>query len=133
MKRRFAMLFALFVLPLSANAQTAMSPDALLGVWQTGARNGSWGIVQFAPCGDSFCGTLTGGGGQNVNPQYFGTVLVRDMRWDGSEFSGGTLLDVETGRVYQARLRFRGPNALRVSGCVLGGVICGGQTWARVE
>ena len=121
------------LLPLCATAQQPGPPHPLDGVWQTGARNGSWGIVRFAPCGAAYCGTLTGGGGANVDPQYFGTVLVRDMVWDGSAFTGGTLEDVENGAIYRARLRFRGPDRLRVSGCILGGVICGGQTWTRLE
>lgn len=131
-------LFALFVLllglgwPLVAVAQSN-PPHALDGVWRTGERNGSWGFVTFAPCGTAYCGTLTGGGGQRVDPQYFGTVLVTDMRWTGAGFTGGELLDVETGQIYRSRMRFRGPDRLRVSGCVMGGLICGGQTWVRIE
>ncbi|GAB5448884.1 DUF2147 domain-containing protein [Gymnodinialimonas sp.] len=125
-------LFALLLcLPSMALSQSAQPPYALDGLWQTGARGGSWGYVRFAPCGAAYCGTLVDGGGQNVNPQYFGTVLVTGMQWTGSEFDGGRLLDVETGRVYISRMRFRGANSLRISGCVLGGLICGGQTWTR--
>jgi uncharacterized protein (DUF2147 family) len=87
----------------------------------------------MAPCGDAYCGTLTGGGGADVEVQYFGTVLITDMRWNGTEYAGGQILDVETGQVYLSRLRFSGPNRLRVSGCVLGGLICGGQVWARID
>lgn len=120
-------------LPAMAYSQTAQPPHALEGLWQTGARNGSWGYVRFAPCGAAYCGTLVDGGGQNVNPQYFGTVMVTDMQWSGAEFTGGSLLDVETGRVYLSRMRFRDANQLRISGCVLGGLICGGQNWTRVQ
>lgn len=131
MIRLFAVLA--LCLPMLAHAQTATPPHPLEGIWQTGERRGSWGIVRFAPCGAAYCGTLIDGGGRDVNPQYFGTVLVTDMIWDGEQFSGGTLLDVENGRVYLSRLRFRGADQLRVSGCVLGGVICGGQTWTRLR
>lgn len=132
------MIRALFVtlclcFPALALAQTGGPGTAVEGVWQTGARDGSWGFVRFDPCGDAVCGTLIGGGGRNVDPQFFGTVMVSDMRWDGTEFTGGQLLDVETGRVYLSRMRLVGPDQLRVSGCVLGGLICGGQTWTRVE
>jgi uncharacterized protein (DUF2147 family) len=125
-------LLLLLTLPFTAHAQSG-PPHDIEGVWQTGARDGSWGYVRFAPCGDAICGTLIGGGGVNVDPQYFGTVMVNDMRWDGTEFTDGTLLDVENGRTYLSNMRFRSADRLRVSGCVLGGIICGGQTWARVE
>ncbi|MEX3017562.1 DUF2147 domain-containing protein [Gymnodinialimonas hymeniacidonis] len=133
MKHLLVLIMLLLLPTQNAIAQTASPPHALDGVWQTGARDGSWGFVRFAQCGGHYCGTLVGGGGANVNSEYFGTVLVQGMQWDGSQFAGGTLLDVENGRVYQSRLRFRGANQLRVSGCVFGGVICGGQTWNRVD
>lgn len=130
MIRPFAILMA--CLASQAAAQSG-PPHAIEGVWQTGARGGSFGFVRFAPCGDAICGTLIGGGGENVDPSYFGTIMVTDMRWDGSEYTGGSLLDVESGRVYISNMRFRSPDQLRVAGCVLGGVLCGGQTWVRVE
>lgn len=133
MKQRFLFAMLWVVLPFSALAQSSQPPHALDGVWQTGARDGSWGFVRFAPCGTAYCGTLIGGGGQDVNEAFFGTIMVTDMRWTGSEFTDGQLLDVENDRVYLSRMRFEGADRLRVSGCVLGGLICGGQTWARIE
>ncbi|WP_224816100.1 DUF2147 domain-containing protein [Hasllibacter sp. MH4015] len=131
--RCLAIFLSLLFAPAAALGQSQAPPHDLNGVWQTGARGGSWGYVRFAPCGPAFCGTLIGGGGANVQSQYFGTVLVTGMQWTGGEFAGGELLDVENGRVYLSRMRFRGPDELRVSGCVLGGLVCGGQTWRRVE
>lgn len=131
---RFVTAFVVcLAMPVTALGQSGGPPHVLDGTWQTGARDGSWGYVTFAPCGTAYCGTLTGGGGAQVNPQFFGTVLVQDMRWTGDAFEGGSLLDVETGRVYLSRMRFRGADHLRVTGCVLGGLICGGQTWTRIE
>jgi uncharacterized protein (DUF2147 family) len=115
--------------PLPSAAQGA---NDLVGLWQTGARDGSWGYVRIAPCGGLYCGTLEGGGGARVDPGYFGTRMIVGMAWDGSGFSGGRLLDVERNQWYAARIRFRGPDRIRVSGCVLAGILCGGQTWHRI-
>lgn len=133
MRTALALLFVSCVLPSFGYAQSSQSPYELDGVWQTQARDGSWGFIRFAPCADAYCGTLVGGGGADVDPQYFGTTIVSNMRWTGEEFTGGRLLDVETGRVYRSRMAFRSADQLAVSGCVLGGLICGGQTWTRVE
>lgn len=133
MMRYLLSVLLLLCWPLVTFGQTNGPPHRLDGVWQTEARDGSWGYVTMAPCGDAYCGTLTGGSGTHVDTQYFGTVMITHMRWTGSEYSGGQLLDVETRRVYQSRLRFLGPDRLQVSGCVLGGLICGGQVWARIE
>lgn len=47
--------------------------------------------------------------------------------WDGQVYNP------KDGRVYRARMRLSPPNALRIEGCVLGGLICDGETWSRVE
>ena len=47
-------------------------------------------------------------------------------RWDGQVYNA------RNGKTYNANLRLVGDNALRIQGCVLGGVICGAQQWTRV-
>jgi uncharacterized protein (DUF2147 family) len=48
-------------------------------------------------------------------------------RWDGR------IYNARNGQTYNAHLTMRGDNSLRVEGCVLGGVFCGGQQWTRVS
>lgn len=120
-------------LPMTALAESNRAAPSLDGVWQTGARDGSWGYVTFGPCGSAVCGTLVGGGGDNVQTQHFGRVIITGMQWTGTQFAGGQVTDVEKGHVYRAKMRLQDDGSLRVSGCVLGGLICAGQTWVRVE
>lgn len=109
----------------------AFAGDPVLGTWRTGPRNGSWGIVRMQLCGKKVCGFLVGGGGRNVDKRYFGTQIVRDMTPDGRQYAGGQIFDAERGHWYIARMRLDAPDRLTVKGCVLGGVICGGQVWKR--
>jgi uncharacterized protein (DUF2147 family) len=48
-------------------------------------------------------------------------------RWEGQ------IYNAVSGQTYNANVRMLGDNALRVEGCVLGGVFCGGQRWTRVN
>ena len=50
---------------------------------------------------------------------------------DGS-YAGGTITDPQAGRTYRAKMALAG-DALKVSGCVAGGLLCRSQTWARVR
>jgi uncharacterized protein (DUF2147 family) len=45
----------------------------------------------------------------------------------------GRIHDPNSGRNYDSTMEMRGPNALRVQGCAMGGMFCGGQTWKRVS
>ena len=47
-------------------------------------------------------------------------------RWDGQ------IYNAQNGQTYKANVRMVGDNTLRVEGCVMGGVFCGGQRWTRV-
>jgi uncharacterized protein (DUF2147 family) len=48
-------------------------------------------------------------------------------RWDGQVYNA------QNGKTYDANVRMVGEDRLRIQGCVLGGVFCGGQQWTRVE
>lgn len=119
--------------PGMALAQDTPKADDILGLWRTGERNGSWGYVRFERCGAAYCGSLIGGGGKTVNKSYFGTRIVRGMTWEKTRFTGGRVLDVERGVWYRAKFEFRGKTRALLYGCVLGGAICGSQTWRRVS
>ncbi len=122
---------ALLAVLLVLLAVPARADDPAFGLWRTGARDGSWGIVEMQACGTKLCGILVGGGGRHVDKRYFGTVIVRDMTRAGSDYYGGQIFDAERGQWYISKMRLDGPDRLTVKGCVLGGLICGGQVWER--
>jgi uncharacterized protein (DUF2147 family) len=65
-------------------------------------------------------------------PDVTGRVIIRDMAESGGRWSGGTVWAPDEDRTYRARLTLQA-NGLRVEGCVLGGIICRGQTWTRID
>ena len=49
-----------------------------------------------------------------------------DQQWDGEVYNA------EDGKTYTSNISLQGPDVLRIEGCVLGGLLCGGQNWTRV-
>jgi uncharacterized protein (DUF2147 family) len=45
----------------------------------------------------------------------------------------GQIYNAMSGQTYDANIRLANPDVLHLEGCVLGGLFCGGQNWARVK
>lgn len=65
------------------------------------------------------------------NTPIVGLEIIRDMKADGSEFSGGTILDPENGKIYTSKMWLEGADVLKVRGYV--GFFFRTQTWNRVK
>ena len=100
----------------AAPVQPATTP---LGVWNT-EKNG--GMVRIEQCGQNLCG--------NAVPN--GEKILVNMKPSGAKWTG-RIHDPDSGKVYDSSIAMKGPNTLRVQGCVFGGIFCGGQTWNRVS
>ena len=61
-----------------------------------------------------------------------GVQMISNIRPSGAGFEG-SLYNYKDGRTYSGRMNFSGGNAMQLSGCVLGGLICRTQTWTRVN
>lgn len=61
-----------------------------------------------------------------------GLQIIRDMKWDGSEWEDGTIIDPQKGKIYTAALWLNpdNPNRLNVRGYA--GIFYRTQTWIRV-
>src|SRR6266404_3183621 len=100
----------------AAPLQPATTP---LGVWNT-EKNG--GMVRIEQCGQNLCGYAVPNGEKilvNMKPS--------DKKWTGR------IHDPDSGKTYDSTIAMKGPNVLRVQGCVFGSIFCGGQTWIRVS
>jgi uncharacterized protein (DUF2147 family) len=100
----------------AAPVQPAATP---LGVWNT-EKNG--GMVRIEQCDQNLCGYAVPNGEKilvNMKPS--------DKKWTGR------IHDPDSGKTYDSTIAMKGPNTLRVQGCVFGGIFCGGQTWNRVS
>ena len=59
-----------------------------------------------------------------------GMEIIRGMRGSGNDFSGGTILKPDEGKVYRSKMKLiDGGQKLEVSGCVA--FICKSQVWVR--
>ena len=118
----------------------AMAAD-ITGMWlsQTGETK-----VRMAPCGSSICGTVTWAKGDpkdSENPDagkrdrpVKGIQMIWGAKPTGkaNEYSG-KLYNYKDGKTYDGKLALQSDNKMKLSGCVLGGVICKGQTWTRAN
>ena len=86
-------------------------------------RGALWGVVAWEkePGRDSRSGRPTLG-----SPVLINMRPSSQARWDGQ------IYNARTARPTTPMSRMVGDNTLRVEGCVLGGVFCGGQRWTRV-
>ena len=58
-------------------------------------------------------------------------LQIISMKPDGANRWKGTIYNAESGKTYTSYISVLGPQAIQLEGCVLGGMICGKQTWAR--
>jgi uncharacterized protein (DUF2147 family) len=100
-------------------AAPVQAPTTPLGVWNTEKNKG---MVRIEQCGQNLCGYAVPNGEKilvNMKPS--------DKKWTGR------IHDPDSGKTYDSTIAMKGPNVLRVQGCVFGGIFCGGQTWNRVS
>jgi uncharacterized protein (DUF2147 family) len=98
--------------------------------------------VRIARCGGAYCGTIVAVRGETKdvnNPDtglrgrnLVGVQMISNIRPSGDGFEGA-LYNYKDGKTYSGRMSFSGGNAMQLSGCVLGGLICRTQTWTRVN
>jgi uncharacterized protein (DUF2147 family) len=144
---RLAVLLALWLVSSSGVAQHT-TPG---GVWKTfnertGEADGLVRITEtagelvgqvtavFSPPADSpnpLCEECTG---ELKNKPVIGMTILRGLRWNGEEYSGGTILDPDNGKVYKCAMRLvDSGRKLEVRGYV--GIALFGRTqvWERAE
>lgn len=60
-----------------------------------------------------------------------GMPILIDMKPSGTDKWSGQIYNAKNGKMYQASVELQSDTALKVRGCVLGGLFCGGETWSR--
>ena len=115
-----------------AQPQPAVSP---IGVWQ----NPKGTIrVRTRPCGELLCGNIVWASPVALADardagvsSLIGTELLSDYRATGAGRWTGQVYVPDQGRRFYSTIEVRNPNSLRISGCILGGLICKHQEWTR--
>jgi uncharacterized protein (DUF2147 family) len=61
-----------------------------------------------------------------------GMVIIKGLKKDGDQYTGGTILDPSNGKVYKGKIKIiDGGKKLKVSGCIA--FICVGQEWVKAD
>lgn len=102
-----------------AASTTAFASDPIVGNWRTEAGS----TAAIAPCGSAFCVTLRSG-------QHAGKRIGSFSAAGAGKYSG-TIVDPASDKSYSGSATLSG-RSVRLSGCVLGGLICRSQTWSRL-
>jgi uncharacterized protein (DUF2147 family) len=104
--------------------------------------------IQIDICGGVLWGVVAWErvpGHDNANPDpalrgrpTLGIPILLGMRPQGSADAAGTIwrghiYNAKNGTTYDANIKVSSPAVLHLEGCVLGGLFCGGQDWARVK
>jgi uncharacterized protein (DUF2147 family) len=136
------------VLTFLAGAATAADP--VVGLWQSEPNeSGNYEQVEFSECGAKVCGTLLtsfDGLGKALSTGNEGKLIIWDMKAEnGGRYMDGQLSLPDNGEgpgpsdgsqgsdePMTAKMRLSG-DRLTVSGCLVGGLICGSQIWTRVN
>ena len=120
---------------LATPAIAAPLPAPLQGLWLN--PHGSV-AVRTGPCGDRLCGWIVWANDaarndakeSGVDP-LVGTELLENYHPDGASWSG-TVFVPDMRRRFSSRIDALSPTRLEIKGCILGGLICKSQVWARI-
>ena len=126
--RRFLIALA----AIAGLAGAASAQDAAVGIWQTEPDDGAFAHVVIAPCGNAFCGTIqrTFNADGEYQSENIGKQIVIDMVPMGAGAYEGRVWRPSNDKIYVGKMTVNG-NALRLQGCVAGGLICASQNWVR--
>lgn len=132
-------LFAAAAL-LAAPAQA----NDVFGLWKSEvADDGGYIHVAIGPCASDaakVCGIIEDAGNAipaNADParreELLGKTIIDAMVPNGTNaWDDGTIWAPDDDKTYDSTMELNG-NVLTVSGCVLGGLICRGQDWTRLN
>lgn len=95
-------------------------------------------VAPATPLCGNIVWTKTPGGTDENNPDpakrsrpVMGLEILLAMKQTGPNKWEGSVYNAENGKTYKANMSLENDDALRMEGCVMGGLICGGETWTR--
>ena len=141
-----ALRAATFGTLLAAALLAPASAAEITGNWLTEEGKATAAI---ADCGGALCGTIvalkepndpaTGqpktdknnADASKRNRPMIGVQIVLKMTPSSAEQWKGQVYNAEDGKTYTGSLTLQGANAVKLQGCILGGIICKSSTWTR--
>jgi uncharacterized protein (DUF2147 family) len=140
--RKPALLLAILLAPmLGASPAAALSDEDIIGVWRH-PDNGSH--IQIYHCGAGACAKVVSVEDpgrkdiHNPNPKLRNRPVVGVVIMNGGKKVGplkweGHLYNTLDGGTYSGTLQLVNSHELKLSGCVLGGLICQSKIWTKVR
>ena len=105
---------------------------------RTKSFRGPISIIAIAPCGPSLCGKVawaSARGRREVaknTSNVVGTTVLSDLVFSGGRWSG--LLYIPDDDIHvSAKLQSLSPKQLKLTGCVMMGLLCRTQVWTRID
>lgn len=138
-------IFAAFMLAgaslLAPNTVVAQTADDAVGTWRH-PDNGS--VIIVYKCGSGICARIAKvadpGRTDDKNPDpklrtrpVVGLVIMNGGRKTGANAWSGKLYNTLDGQTYNGTITVVSKNSMKLEGCVLGGLVCQGPTWTRVN
>ena len=116
-------------------AGPAFAGDKIEGLWQTEPDDGHFSHIAVGPCGSMLCGVIAKTfleDGTPTESENIGKNLLFDLVNNGDGTYTGKAWRPSNDKVYIGKVKWKG-NDIKMSGCVLGGLLCIGQIWKRVN
>lgn len=131
-------IFALGMTVAAMLLAGAAPPQAgIEGVWQNANKTVN---LRLAPCGEALCATVIWATEQaradarkGSGKELVGSRLLTGLRPTSPDTWRGKVYVPDLDRHATATVRRTRPDQLRVSGCVLGGLICRTRDWQRID
>ncbi|HWW47428.1 MAG TPA: DUF2147 domain-containing protein [Xanthobacteraceae bacterium] len=127
---------ALVLLPAASQAESAGAEPEVLGTWINPHRTVK---VATSYCAGGLCGSIVWAAPEaqadardSGVADLIGTKLLRDYRATGPGRYEGTVYVPDMGRTFHSKIEQIDANSLKISGCIIGGLICKSQRWRRV-
>jgi uncharacterized protein (DUF2147 family) len=132
-----ALIGASAAVPVAAAAADSFDPS---GQWLVADRSA---VMKIEPCADGYYASIDwervpGVDAKNPDPKkrgrpLLGTSILLGMKQSGTNEWEGHVYNPKDGKTYDAQLAQSRPDTIKLEGCVLGGLICDGETWTRVQ
>lgn len=99
--------------------------------------------IRIEPCADALWGVISwtrepAVDSNNPDPAkrsrpIVGVPILRNMKAAGPNKWEGEVYNAQNGKMYNASITLVSDDVLKIQGCVLGGIFCGGENWTRVQ
>ncbi len=125
---------------LAVTSAPSFAADAK-GDW---ARPNGFSKIRISSCGSTLCGKLIwlkspqkdtqNPDTSKRNRSLVGVQIIKSMKPTGKDGQWkGKVYNAEDGKTYVGFIKLTSANKLKLEGCVMGGLICKGETWTRAQ